>query len=98
MPKPTSTNNSHLPQISNLARVSVMNNQMHEDARFARLAKVRQAKSMSPQEKFYAGYELFEEACTWTLAGIAAQYPNATEAEKKQELQRRLKLADSQMQ
>jgi hypothetical protein len=71
-----------------------MNNQIADDARFALLAKVRQARMMSGEEKFLAGFELFEEACAWNLAGIAAQHPEASESEKREELQRRLKLAD----
>jgi hypothetical protein len=71
-----------------------MDDRIAEDARFALLAKVRQARMMSAEAKFLAGSELFEEACAWNLAGIAAQHPGASESEKRQELQRRLKLAD----
>jgi hypothetical protein len=49
---------------------------------------------MSAGAKFLTGSELFDEACAWNLAGIAAQHPGASDAEKQQELQRRLKLAD----
>lgn len=71
-----------------------MDDRIAEDARFALLAKVRQARMMSARAKFLAGSELFEEACAWNLAGIAAQHPGVSESEKRKELQRRLKLAE----
>lgn len=60
------------------------------DARFAEMAKIRQARAMSPWMKFRAGADLFEEACLWTLAGIKAQFPEFTESERREELRRRL--------
>lgn len=66
------------------------------DARFAELAKIRQARCLSPAMKFRAGADLFEEACLWTLAGIAARFPEFTESERGDELRRRLKLAERQ--
>jgi hypothetical protein len=63
-------------------------------ARAADLAKVRQARAMTAFEKFDAGASLFEEACTWSLAGIAHQYPQWDEATKERELRRRIKLQD----
>ena len=48
---------------------------------------------MSPAMKFRAGYELFEEGCRWTLAGIAAQFPELDESGRLAELRRRLTLA-----
>jgi hypothetical protein len=71
-----------------------MDDRIADDARFALLAKVRQARMMSARAKLLAGSELFDEACLWNLAGIAAQHPGACEAEKRKELQRRLKLSD----
>lgn len=71
-----------------------MNDRIADDARFALLAKVRQARMMSGAAKFSAGAELFDEACAWTLAGISAQHPGASEAVKQLELKRRLKLAE----
>jgi hypothetical protein len=64
------------------------------DARASDLAKVRQARAMSPAMKFCAGYELFEDACRWTLAGIASQFPDLDERGRLAELRRRLALAD----
>ncbi|BCU77360.1 hypothetical protein [Luteolibacter sp. LG18] len=64
------------------------------DARAADLAKVRQARLMPPGMKFRAGGDLFEEACLWTLAGIAHQRPDLDEAGRMKELRRRLDLAN----
>jgi len=50
--------------------------------------KVRRARSMTPGERFLAGAELFEEACVWSLAGIARRHPEMTEAERMKELKR----------
>jgi hypothetical protein len=61
-------------------------------ARAADLAKVRRARAMTPFEKFDAGASLFEEACAWSMAGIAHQNPSWDAAAKQKELRRRLKL------
>lgn len=71
-----------------------MDDDIRNDARAADLAKVRQARAMSPAMKFQAGSELFEEACRWTLAGIATQFPDLDEPGRLAELRRRLALAD----
>lgn len=69
----------------------------HDDitaqVRAADLAKVRRARAMTPFEKFSAGATLFEEACAWSLAGIAHQHPDWDEPTRQKELRRRLKLA-----
>ena len=62
-------------------------------ARAADLAKVRRARAMTPFEKLDAGASLFEEACAWTLAGIAHQHPGWDATAKQKELRRRIKLA-----
>jgi hypothetical protein len=62
-------------------------------ARAADLAKVRRARAMTAFEKFDAGASLFEEACAWSLAGIAHQHPEWDAAARHKELRRRLKLA-----
>jgi hypothetical protein len=71
-----------------------MDERIASDARFATLAKVRQARLFSPEMKFRAGSDLFEEACQWTLAGIAARFPDATESERREKLRRQLKLGE----
>jgi hypothetical protein len=47
---------------------------------------------MTHFEKFDAGASLFEEACAWTMAGIAHQNPGWDEAARQKELRRRIKL------
>jgi hypothetical protein len=54
--------------------------------------EVLEARSMSPEEKFLAGEELFEYACSITLAGIRNQNPGFSEEECHRELERRLEL------
>ncbi len=73
-----------------------MDDRIADDARFALLAKVRQARMLSPRMKFQAGSELFDEACQWTLAGISASNPNASHSEKLEKLRRRLELMELQ--
>ncbi|MGL4398397.1 MAG: hypothetical protein ACRCXD_00890 [Luteolibacter sp.] len=60
-------------------------------ARAADLAKVRRARAMTAFEKFEAGASLFEDACAWTLAGIAYQNPGWDAATQQKELRRRIK-------
>ncbi len=50
----------------------------------------RQSRRMTPEQKFRAGGDLFDEACRWTLAGIRRQYPAWTEAQALVELRHRL--------
>lgn len=63
-----------------------MDEQIASDARFADLAKVRQARRLSPEMKFKAGSDLFEEACQWTLAGIRSRFPHASDSECREKL------------
>jgi hypothetical protein len=56
--------------------------------------EVLEARRMSPEEKFLLGEELFEYACSITLAGIHSQNPGFTEEECEQELKRRLELRE----
>ena len=56
--------------------------------------EVLEARKMSPEDKFLAGEELFEYACSITLEGIRNQHPEFTEPERRQELERRLKLRE----
>ena len=74
-----------------------MDDRIADDALFALKAKVRQARAMSPQMKFRAGADLFEEACLWTMAGIKARMPNASEQERLDQLKRQLKLREAAM-
>ena len=56
--------------------------------------RVMRARRTAPEEKFLAGEELFEYACSITLAGIQNQYPDFTEEDCRRELKRRLKLRE----
>lgn len=56
------------------------------DARFVNRAKIRQAKAMSPEMKFRAGGDLFEEACQWSLAGLAHRFPNLDQTALQEKL------------
>ena len=58
------------------------------DALFVLRAKVRQARAMSPEAKFRAGADLFEEACHWSLAGMAARFPEASGTEHRERLRK----------
>ena len=49
-----------------------------------------QAKGMSPAQKLWAGGDLFDSACQWTLAGIRAQNPGISDEDALRELRRRL--------
>ena len=70
-----------------------MDAEIAHDARMTEMAKVRQARRLSPEMKFRAGADLFEEACQWTLAGIAAQFPQHDALQRREILARRLKLS-----
>jgi hypothetical protein len=56
--------------------------------------RVLRARKTSPEEKFLAGEELFEYACSITLAGIKFQNPDFTEDDCRRELERRLELQE----
>ncbi len=56
--------------------------------------EVRRALQMTPDEKFAAGQELFELACTFTLAGIRADHPDATPERCRELLRERIKLGE----
>lgn len=56
--------------------------------------EVLEARKMTPEEKFLAGEELFEYACSITLAGIKSQNPEFTEEDCRRELERRLQLQE----
>ena len=72
-----------------------MDERIANDARFADLAKVRQARLLTPEMKFRAGADLFDEACQWTLAGIAARFPSISDSERREKLRAYLKLAET---
>jgi len=54
--------------------------------------KVRQARAMSPEEKFLAGGELFEFCCELMASGIRMDHPDADEEEVRRLMAARLEL------
>ena len=56
--------------------------------------EVLEARRMSPEDKFLQGEELFDYACSITLAGIRHQNPEFSDDECRRELERRLDLQD----
>ncbi len=55
---------------------------------------VLEARQMPPEEKLLAGEELFEYACSITLAGIRQQFPTVSEQECCRILEDRLALRE----
>ncbi len=55
--------------------------------------EILEARAMSPEEKFLAGADLFDRACTLMAAGIRSQFPTADDAEVEHILTQRLALA-----
>ena len=60
------------------------------DARFADLAKIRQARAMSEEERTLAGPRLFSGVCDRMKEGLRDENPAAAEDEIHQHLLRRL--------
>jgi hypothetical protein len=56
--------------------------------------RVLRARRRSPEERILDGPRLFDYACAITLSGLRHEMPNATEAELRLALRRRLELAD----
>jgi hypothetical protein len=54
--------------------------------------ELREARAMPPEKKLLLGEELFEYACSITMAGIRNQFPEADEAERRRILEQRLDL------
>lgn len=54
--------------------------------------RVLRARRTPPEERILDGPRLFDYACSITLAGLRTEMPNATEAELRQALRRRLEL------
>ncbi len=56
--------------------------------------RVADARQMSSEEKLLAGEELFDYACSITLAGIRNQWPGATDEQCQKILMDRLALRE----
>lgn len=72
----------------------VSGNQMSRLADGLYRERVLEARAMLPEDKLLAGEELFEYACSITLAGIRNQFPEASEAECRRVLEARLELRE----
>ena len=53
-------------------------------------SEVLRAQQMTDQDRFLAGAELFDYACSITLAGIRAQNPNLSSSEHQEVLKNRI--------
>lgn len=73
--------------------MSITDEEIRLEAKACDARKLAQAKRMTPAERFFAGAELFEEACQITLAGIRAQYPDRTPEAHREELRLRIRKA-----
>ena len=58
------------------------------------LDKVRQARSMSMEQRVLSGPQLFDYACSIARMGIRSQYPDADEETVERHLSRRLAIAE----
>lgn len=67
-----------------------MKERIASDARFADLAKVRQARRMSEEERVLAGPRLFAAVCERMKEGLRDERANATEEEIHRLLLQRL--------
>ena len=67
-----------------------MNDSIADDARFALLAKVRQARMMSGEERIVAGIQLFAGVCERMKEGIRDERPAARDDEVHSLLLQRL--------
>ena len=86
--------------MSNKDIATLENRPSSADAQIRRLAeelyreRVVEARQMAPEEKLLAGEELFDYACSITLAGIRNQFPGVSDAECLGMLEERLKLRE----
>jgi hypothetical protein len=55
--------------------------------------KVRRARQTPPEEKLLVGAELYELARSFSMAGVSAENPGASEERLREAFQRRLRIA-----
>lgn len=55
--------------------------------------RIERARRMSPEEKFFAGVQLFEHSCRLMADGVRHQFPEADEAQVAAIVRQRLDLA-----
>lgn len=70
-----------------------MENIRHIDSDDMLMEQVEQALRMTPEERVWAGVELFESWRLLARAGITGSFPNADEALIQQKLEERLAIA-----
>ncbi len=86
--------------MSDRETTAVENQSGSADPQIRRLAeelyreRVAEARQMPPEEKLLAGEELFDYACSITLAGIRDQSPGHSEEESLRILEDRLDLRE----
>jgi hypothetical protein len=86
--------------VSEKESIPVENQSGSADPQIRRLAeelyreRVEEARRMPPEEKLLAGEELFEYACSITLAGIRNENPGLSEEEYRRILEERLDLRE----
>jgi len=73
--------------------MEITDDQIRAEAKACDLRKLEQARRMTPEDLFFSGVELFEDACQITLAGIAADFPDDTRSFHLNELKRFLKMS-----
>ena len=73
--------------------MNITDEEIRLEAKACDARKLAQAMRMTPTERFFAGAELFEQACEITLSGIRAQYPDRTPEEHREELRLRVRTA-----
>ena len=77
--------------------MNITDEEIRLEAKACAARKLAQARRMTPAERFFAGVELFEQACEITLAGIRAQYPDQTDDFHRMELKRLLNLSSQRL-
>lgn len=71
-----------------------MNSEFQELANQLYRERILRARRMPPEERVMDGPRLFDYACSITMSGLRHENPNATEAELRAALRKRLELAE----
>lgn len=74
--------------------MEITEEQIRAEAKACDFRKVEQARRMGSRERFFAGAELFDQACEWSLAGLRETHPKWSEEDLRSELKRLLKMAE----
>ncbi len=68
--------------------MEITSEQIRQEAAECDARKVAQARRMSERERFFAGVELFDDACGISLAGLRARHADWSEDQLRKELKR----------